>query len=249
MNTVAPFNSAIAFVRSVESLHEQVQQAAQQATTAFQEGMQRAAQMFAEAMAGYEQYATEDEPEVIRVLTQGCWIGMERHFTITQARAVLHIYKNDGEAAMNEAINGYFNKDNAALLPDREPILRDALSAHRAGQSTLTIPALLPLADGLCAEILGITRTDSVKILAQDWQSREREVWVDLFRAVVDDLIYKNYSFAADPAPYLTRHGILHGRVADYWSPHNSTRVFLLLDAVADRWRENQSALSVKAHA
>jgi hypothetical protein len=60
----------------------------------------------------------------------------------------------------------------------------------------------------------------------------------------VAQVYYKGYEFGKDTAPYLNRHGILHGRVFDYPSALNSTRVFLLIDAVAELWREKYKALS-----
>ena len=54
----------------------------------------------------------------------------------------------------------------------------------------------------------------------------------------------KRYDFRSDPAPYLNRHGILHGRIPDYATRENSTRVFLLTDAIADLWLEKQRTLA-----
>jgi hypothetical protein len=45
-------------------------------------------------------------------------------------------------------------------------------------------------------------------------------------------------------APYLSRHGILHGSVPNYATGVNSTRVFLLIDAIADLWLQKQKTLA-----
>ena len=105
------------------------------------------------------------------------------------------------------------------------------MAAHRAGQYTLTVPALLPLAEGLSAEIMGTTagRQNVVKAVARDWRAREQELWTELYSDVVVHVIYKNYDFDKDPAPYLNRNGILHGRVPDYGTDLNSIRVFLFV--------------------
>ena len=247
------FDQIAAFINAFARFQDDLRQTMQQSVAQLQESVDQMARQFAAGMAEYERV----EGEAFKVLSQGGWLGMERHLTGPQVRIALKIYENIGEAAMNDAIAGYFNANNSALLMamteewvripyllDRQAIVRDAMSGHRAGQFTLSIPALLPLAEGLCAEILGSHATTAVQGVAEDWCSRDTEVWVQLFHDVVEDVIYKSYTFGKDPAPYLNRHGILHGRVPNYASEHNSTRVFLLIDTVADRWHEKQRTLS-----
>ena len=160
---------------------------------------------------------------------------------------------------MNDAIANYFNA-NACIriseitdgwssipyLRDRQAIIRDALSAHREGRFTLSVPALLPLVEGLSVEILGnaVRNENAVKAVARDWKQRESEVWAQVFADVIEHVVYKRYDFRTDPAPYLSRHGILHGRIPDYANEVNSIRVFLLIDAVADLWFAKQKSVS-----
>jgi hypothetical protein len=245
-----PFEQVAALIKDFAGFRDDLRQTLQQSMAQLQESLQQMCRQFAAGMAEYERYANEEEAEVFRVLSQGGWLGMERHFTVLQARSALEICKSKSEVEMNDAIGRYFGANDSARLVamtedwsrvrylcDRQAIVRDAMSAHRAGQFTLSIPALLPLAEGLCAEILGSSSaTNVVRAVAQDWNSRDNEVWVQLFHDVVEDVIYRSYTFGKDPAPYLNRHGILHGRVPDYASELNSTRVFLLIDVVADLW-------------
>jgi len=70
------------------------------------------------------------------------------------------------------------------------------------------------------------------------------ELWMQGLRDFVEQVLCKGYEFGKDPAPYLNRHGILHGRVFDYPSALNSTRVCLLIDAVAELWREKQKTVA-----
>jgi hypothetical protein len=122
---------------------------------------------------------------------------------------------------------------------------KSALSAHRTGHFTLSIPALLPLAEGLSAETLGISeQTNAVQMLLCDWSARDNDLWAQLSCNLVLNVIYKRCRFGKDPIPYLHRHGILHGRDPNYHSELNSTRVFLLVDAVADLWNAKQRELS-----
>ena len=86
-----------------------------------------------------------------------------------------------------------------------------------------------------------------VKAVARDWKQREAEVWAKVFADVVENVIYKRYDFGNDPAPYLNRHGILHGRVPDYADKLNSIRVFLLVDAIAYLWLEKQQQTPLSA--
>jgi hypothetical protein len=210
-------------------------------------------QQLADGFADAERFWNEEEAEAFAVLAQGGWLGLERYFSRSQTRLIVQLCKGKGESAMNDAILGYFNSNDYALLAsmskewvrvpylrDRQPIVQDALSAHKAGQFTLSIPSLLPLAEGLAAEILGTNGTNAVRAMAADWKFREADAWAQEFCNVVEQVIYKHYTFGKDPAPYLNRHGILHGRVRDYASDLNSTRVFLLIDAIADLWRTNQ---------
>lgn len=248
-----PFDQIAALINAFAGFQDDLSQKMQQSMAQLQEGVDQMARQFAAGMAEYERV----EGEKFKLVCKGGWLGMERHFTSEFLLAALEVQERSGEAAMNDAIGGLFNAKDSALLVamteewaripylfDRQAIVRDAMSAHRAGQFTLSIPALLPLAEGLCAEILDSNATNVVKPLARDWHSRENEVWVQLFHDIVEDVIYKTYAFGKDPAPYLNRNGILHGRVPDYASQHNSTRVFLLIDTVADRWHEKQRTLS-----
>jgi hypothetical protein len=93
-------------------------------------------------------------------------------------------------------------------LSDRQAIIRDAISAHKTGQFTLSIPAMLPLAEGLAAEILETTATGVVRALAEDWRSAEAEAWSQEFWNAVDKVIYKRYAFGKEPATYLNRRGM-----------------------------------------
>jgi hypothetical protein len=231
------------------------QAAALQITEQMKFSMAQMAEMMAAAAAGFERYRNEEEPEACKLLSQAGWLGMDRHFCIVHLRESVLLHKTQGEAAMNDAIVNHFNKDDSALLVsmseawlsvpylhDRENTIRDAVSAHKAGQFTLSIPALLPLGEGLATETLGDISTRAVQKLAADWKARETEVWAQEFYNAVEQVIYKFYPFGRDPAPYLNRHGILHGRVADYATAANSIRVFLLIDAIAELWHEKHRA-------
>ncbi len=219
--------------------------------------MAHMAEMMTAAAASFERYCKEEAPETCTLLWQAGWVGMDHHFSITELRESVLLHKEEGEAAMNDGILAYFNEDDCALLEaisrhwvripylrDREQIIRDAVYAHKNGLFTLSIPALLPLIDGLSAEIIGLPSMKAVALLAEDRRAHDREVWMQGFCDFVAHVYYKGYDFGKEPAPYLNRHGILHGRVFDYPSALNSTRVLLLIDAVAQIWHEKENALA-----
>jgi hypothetical protein len=243
--------------RSAERWFVLQQSAATQMAERMNSSVAEMAEMTAVAVAGFERYCKEEAPETCTLLWQAGWVGLDHHFSIRQLRESVLLHKEEGETAMNDAILAYFNEDDCELLDaisqdwlripylrDREQIIGDAVYAHKNGKFTLSIPALLPLVDGLSAEIIGIPSMRAVALLAEDRRAHDREVWVQGFCEFVANVYYKGYDFGKDAAPYLNRHGILHGRVFDYPSALNSTRVFLLIDAVAQIWHQKQEALA-----
>ena len=95
-----PFEQIAASIRAFAGFQDDLRQTMQQSMAQLQQGLAQMAREFAAGMAEYERYANEEEAEVFKVLSQGGWLGMERHFTLSQARSVLQIYKSKGEAAI-----------------------------------------------------------------------------------------------------------------------------------------------------
>jgi hypothetical protein len=251
---LTPYQEAISAVFSTARF---IQQNFEQWKSELQLNWAKMAEMMAAAAASFERYCNEEAPEACAVLCQAGWLRMDRHFSITEVRESLVLHKTQGQAAMNNAILQYFSEDNWASLErmteswnsipylfDRTGIIADALFAHRRGLYTLSIPTLLPLVDGLSAEALGSHSKNAVAKFAENRRANDPEIWVQGFCDFMAQVFYKGYRFGQDSAPYLNRHAILHGRVFDYPSALNSTRVFLLVDALADFWYERQEALA-----
>jgi hypothetical protein len=123
----------------------------------------------------------------------------------------------------------------------RKKAIRAAINAHKRRQFELTIPALLPLIDGLAAEIVvGTPNLKAKTIYAKDavkiYNADEAEVWSECVEQVVFGLVYRDYDFrtAKRPPSSVNRHGILHGKVVDYGSELNSYRVIFLLDVMVN---------------
>jgi hypothetical protein len=244
-----PFEQVFAVLSYLANLPDALKKSTQEWMEETRKNLAALEKQIAEGMAEYERVETE----AFAVLTRGGWLGMERHLTGPQVRTILQIAQASGDDAANRAIANYFAKDDWAIVTAmseewfdipyfkaREPIIRDAIAAHQAGKFTLSVPALLPLAEGLSAEIVGpIPHVNVVKQVARDWTTQEQELWTQLYVDVVIDVMYDNVDFTNKP-PYLNRHFILHGRVPDYATDLNSLRVILLADSVAHLWRAKQ---------
>jgi hypothetical protein len=258
---LAPFqesvNFAVGAVKLVHDFQVNLQRGVEQWMAQQQLSWARIAEMMAIAAANFERYQNEEEPEACKLLADAGWLEMHRHFCLQHLRETVVVYKTQGEAAMNDAIVEYFNHDDCALLVemsegwmsvpylgDRENIIRDAVEAHKHGKFTLSVPTLLPLVDGLSAEILGNQSMKAVALLANERRANDPEIWAQAFCDFVAHVYYKGYEFGKENAPFLSRHGILHGRVFDYPSVLNSTRVFLFIDVIANIWHDTQKAVA-----
>lgn len=210
------------------------------------------------AKTGIEEYQRrldEEEAHVVGILVSNGWLGLEKRFNITDIRKMLTIHDNGGDAAVNKFILDFFQGSDFGLLKtmtdswmnipyleERRHVLSDALDAHKKGLYTLTIPSLLPFAEGLSSEILGQGQKYSVNaVTALAMQIRDAEIRGQLFSEIVCETFYKSYKFGKQDAPYLNRHGILHGRTSEYATEANSLRVFLFLDVLADMWVDKDS--------
>jgi len=98
------------------NLHEKdVAQTTAEWMTQLQQDLEESSREFAAAMAEYE----KQQDEAFKILAcHGGWLGMERHFTSSQAQLVVQLYKTEGDAAMNDAIANYFNTNHCARLSE-----------------------------------------------------------------------------------------------------------------------------------
>jgi hypothetical protein len=195
------------------------------------------------------------EKPVYDLFTKLGFTGLESHLTRSELLYVLRLSKKKkGTAAVKEYVFRKFRRDKYRLLNrtvrgwwrvpymnKRKKAIRAAINAHKKRHFELAIPALLPLIDGLAAEIAdGIpnlkTGTICAKEVATMYNAAEGEVWSECVEQVVYGLVYKDYSFktAKRPPSSVNRHGILHGRVVDYGSELNSYRVIFLLDVMVN---------------
>lgn len=214
-----------------------------------------------QALEDWERSFQEQNRALLAFAVNNRWIGLERHFTTEQLLLLMRFAAERGEDAANARVPEFFRIERIeemvmhwATIPYltcRKKIYLDAVEAYRQGLHTLVIPALLPLAEGLAAEIVpsNARRTDAVTRAAkvQVNQPATDDDFGAATLTVLENSYYLDTNFT-QPAPpgMFNRHRILHGRIPDYASAANSIRAFLLVDTVADMWSRVTATVGIK---
>lgn len=110
--------------------------------------------------------------------------------------------------------------------PNRSDIIKDAFDAHRSGKYTLSIPALLAQADGICFERLGISPF-SKKSGSQLQDKIPNELYTDFLGHYFQPVIFSKTIRANTnevPPATLNRHHVLHGISTEYATRQNSLK-------------------------
>jgi hypothetical protein len=193
------------------------------------------------------------------LLTRG-WLGVERHLTTVQLAKLVHVQGRGKGAEIDRRMCAAFRRNRGArlrsmtkawkavpYLNDRRHIIRQAQAAHLEKRYALSIAALLPLVDGLAAEVRRanmslvpatskkrrVIAVNDVVHLYDPAQGRSRH-WSAVVLMAVSQRIFKDYDFDTQRAPAKNnRHGVLHGRIPQYASEKHSLQTFLLLDVMA----------------
>ncbi len=131
---------------------------------------------------------------------------------------------------------------NRFFSKQRMKIIKDAIDAHKRGQYTLSIPALLPIIEGICGEFcmeqkikVGKSRS---KMKAQKMLSelgKKGEIYLsEIVLEFIENQLYieTNQLRLRKNRKYLNRHAILHGSYSGYADCARSLRCFLLLDVL-----------------
>jgi hypothetical protein len=202
---------------------------------------------FAEMMARYRK---EVHPRLLQTLKRRGWVGLGE-FTPAQGRYLVTLENEKGGRAVDDYICKMYRRNRhefirravkkwwkVPYIAKRKRIVLAAVRAHRRGEYALSIPALLPLHDGLSAEIFyasGGQRTGKI-VVKQTAETASDRFWGDLMYKVVDSFIYQDFNMKTERKPKraLNRHAVLHGRVINYPTEANSLRVILLLDMLCD---------------
>jgi len=244
--------------------------------TQFQEEQAQQLKAIGETFKHYQEKTEAASSEISGLMVQaGFWFPPSGSLGIIYAVKKL---KNQGQATpenVRQVIIDYYENDDYSNLrnmvndwrknpyfANRMHIIADALEAHINGMYTLSIPAILPLVEGILTDIVGrrATRADGG---ISGWAGNAIETWyLDTFRESSKDAIITFVSGSpvygsidpafftpstfptwlatqgADGKQILQRHAILHGVQTDYNSKENSLRAFLILDVLSWLKRE-----------
>ena len=162
-------------------------------------------------------------------------------------------YREDDCELLKAMVDGWSRNP---YFVHRRDIIRDALQAHIDGKYTLSVPTLLPVAEGILLSITGkaAARSGGTRRMAEDVLAG---MYTDFMREASKDAVvefatgitlYGNVPpsyFSPERYPkwleehglsgdqVLNRHAILHGVQTDYASEENSLRSFFLLDVLS----------------
>lgn len=214
----------------------------------------------ADALKKMQEEWDEEERKAFGLFKHRGFVGLERYLTRRQFQVLIALSENKKPSAIDKPVFELFRQNDYKLLEQmvgswwtlpymkkRKRNIQAAIDAHKRGEFALAIPALLPLIDGLAAEVVLATtpkpagRRAYVKTIVKmhvDDNNGERAAAIveHVFRA----LIYADYDFSAVKIPpsSVNRHGILHGRVVRYASELNSYRVLFFLNFVVQLARK-----------
>jgi len=186
---------------------------------------------------------------------------------------VVELHKNDRTRYASQTILGYYRRNNHRnlkltieswqshpLFVPRMHIIHDALDAHCNGNYTLSIPALLPLIEGILNDYV-CTNNLSAKFgkINQVYQAvigNPDEYYFSTW-AIVNTLLYQlqsnTYAYTSFESELTksirsrktTRHTVLHGVAVNYDRPSNSLKLFLILDALTALRYEDEGEYAV----
>jgi hypothetical protein len=139
-------------------------------------------------------------------------------------------------------------------------VVEDALEAHINGKYTLSVPALLPLIEGVASSILATSAGKPSRIVNDAISNWHTEFLHQASKEILLNLVTSPMLYGSVPPEYFTpekfakwlasegltesqslnRHSILHGVQINYASKENSLRAFLLLDVLYFMKRKGQ---------
>lgn len=174
---------------------------------------------------------------------------------------VVEMYREEKTRYISRAIMGYYQRNDSEnlhstvdswsgnpLFDSRMHIINDALDAHCSGRFTLSVPALLPLVEGVLNDYVIINSLPArfgrigqvYNAVIGDPDDYSLSVW-----AIANTLLFQLNSstyaftdFGAELSKSInnrktTRHTVLHGITSNYDRPIHSLRLFVLLDALS----------------
>lgn len=206
---------------------------------------------------------TQQDDELRRVLSGAGWWVLPRDINGPIKREILRLGMKGNTALIDSYLCSLFNGENTEKLQgkievwfdlpymsERKRIVLDALDAHNSGKWTLSIPTLLPLADGLERKFRrerlrsGKRSGGTVQVsrFSDYYKRKQPKLFGGSFADFVRKHSYANFDFSCEEPPSsINRHGILHGEISTYATEANSLRVLLLLDTIAQFVRASEA--------
>jgi hypothetical protein len=136
----------------------------------------------------------------------------------------------------------------------RKAVILEALQALEEGKTTLPIPALLPLVEGIISDWLAAQGLDvprSIHAKTREFAGIARGLRLGLLSdGALDSLLqvwnslglFANFEWTVDDHLVLNRHKVSHGKFVEYWTPANNLRAVLFLDSIYRQIRYRASA-------
>lgn len=199
----------------------------------------------AEGFKNFERRIQEEEQAFLDFIVKHGWIGLEHYVTSEQLRLFVEAEAESGPDAADKLVCACFSAERIEKLisgwqhipyfQTRKQVCDDVMRAYQMGMHGLVIPALLPLAEGICAEVEGANPMSTRAV--QNAAKRVRfpsEIDEDFGTAMIDvieKIYYRKADFRVQESGF-NRHRILHGRSGDYATPANSIRAILLVQTV-----------------
>jgi len=123
------------------------------------------------------------------------------------------------------------NWEELSLFAKRINILKDAMSAHNAGQYSLSVPVLLAQAEGIIASLGNIKGRKSHRDIVDIANEMSKSVILhESFIHTLTNSFLEEFKFGHDEFFNLGRNSILHGVNLEYATPENSLKSILLID-------------------
>lgn len=199
----------------------------------------------AEGFKDFERHIQEEEQAFLDFIVKQGWIGLEHYVTSEQLRLFIKAETESGPDAVEKLVCACFPPETIEKMisgwqqipyfQTRKQICDDLNRAYQMGLHSLVIPALLPLAEGICAEVEGAdpksTRAVQNAVKKVRFTSEIDEDFGTAMIAVIENSYYRTTDFRV-PESGFNRHRILHGRSANYATPANSIRAILLVQTV-----------------
>ncbi|MDT8900349.1 hypothetical protein [Anaeroselena agilis] len=131
-----------------------------------------------------------------------------------------------------EKLSGEWGKKK--WLAKRMPIIRQAVTAHNAGNYYLSVPAILPQIEGIIVDGYCHNGRMPGKMLKEYYKKLLDESYRYSFDQKIQEFLFHiilvDFEHGITPKSFLSRHAILHGGDTDYGTVTNSLKLILLFD-------------------